>query len=155
MTLPYTVKSRGPVPVRHQGGAFLLEALVGTLILSFGILGVVGLQAQAFKITNDSQYRAEAVYLATELMAQMWTDDYKAIKSNYDSTLGGAGYVAFKDKVKAQLAGAWVSDPTVVFEDAKAPSLQSSYVTITIPFKAAGDATTHQFVTSGVVGQNP
>jgi type IV pilus assembly protein PilV len=145
---------RAYVP-RYQCGAFLLEALVAILIVSFGILGIVGLQAQAMKVTNDSQYRAESVYLATELMSQMWADDYKSLKANYDSAGGGAKYVTFKDKVKAQLAGAWVSDPDVVFDDANAPSAQSSYVTITIPFRMPGDTVTHQYVTSGVVGQNP
>jgi type IV pilus assembly protein PilV len=146
------LRARAP---RCESGAFLLEALVAILVVSFGILGVVALQAQAMKVTNDSQYRAEAVYLATELMSQMWADDYKSLKANYDSTGGGAKYVAFKDKVKAQLAGAWVSDPDVVFDDANAPSLQSSYITITIPFRMPGDSATHQYVTSGVVGQNP
>ena len=143
------------VAARYQRGAFLLEALVAILIVSFGILGIVGLQAQAVKITNDSQYRAEAVYLATELMSQMWADDYKTLQTDYDSTGGGAKYGAFKNKVKAQLAGAWVSDPDVIFDDANAPSLQSSYVTITIEFRTPGEPVTHQYVTSGVVGQNP
>jgi type IV pilus assembly protein PilV len=147
-------RPRAYVP-RNQCGAFLLEALVAILIVSFGILGIVGLQAQAMKVTNDSQYRAEAIYLATELMSQMWADDYKALKANYDSAGGGGKYVIFKDKVKAQLAGAWVSDPDVVFDDANAPSQQSSYVTITIPFRMPGDSVTHQYITSGVVGQNP
>jgi type IV pilus assembly protein PilV len=151
---PRLPQLRDYVP-RYQRGAFLLEALVAILIVSFGILGIVGLQAQAMKVTNDSQYRAEAVYLATELMSQMWADDYKSLKTAYDSTGGGAKYLAFKDKVKAQLAGAWVSDPDVVFDDANAPSLQSSYVTITIAFRTPGDAVAHQYITSGVVGQNP
>jgi len=140
---------------RYQRGAFLLEALIAILIVSFGILGIVGLQAQAMKVTNDSQYRAEAVYLATELMSQMWADDYKSLKADYDSIGGGPKYVTFKDKVKAQLAGAWVSDPDVLFDDANAPSLQSSYVTITIEFRTPGEPVAHQYVTSGVVGQNP
>lgn len=154
MQPPRLLQQSTPVP-RYQRGAFLLEALVAILIVSFGILGIVGLQAQAMKITNDSQYRAEAVYLATELMSQMWADDYKSLKADYDSTGGGAKYVLFKNKVKAQLAGAWVSDPDVVFDDANAPSSQSSYVTITIEFRTPGEPVTHQYVTSGVVGQNP
>jgi len=32
---------------RSQQGAFLLEALIGILIFSLGVLGIVGLQAQA------------------------------------------------------------------------------------------------------------
>jgi type IV pilus assembly protein PilV len=138
----------------RQSGAFLLEALVAILIVSFGILGIVGLQAQSLKVTNDSQYRAEAVLLANGLLSQMWSDDYKQLAANYDSTTGGPKYLLFKAKVKAQLGGAWVADPTVIFDPANAPSLQSSYVTITVQFKMPGDAAAHQYVTTGVVGQN-
>jgi type IV pilus assembly protein PilV len=146
--------TRPPRRPRREDGAFLLEALIGILIFSFGILGIVSLQAQSLKITNDTQFRAEAVYLATELMSQMWTDDYTTLKANYDSKLGGAGYTLFKTKVKSQLGAAWVADPDVVFDDKNAPSAQSSYLTITIKFRAPGDTSDHQYVTSGVVGLN-
>ena len=140
---------------RGQEGAFLLEALIGILIISFGILGIVALQAQSLRVTNDSQYRAEAAFLANQLLAQMWADQYQVLKSKYDSTIGtGAGYTQFKADVQNRLGGAWVADPTVVFFDAKAPSLQSSYVEITVQFKMPGDPTTHQYFTAGVVGQN-
>jgi type IV pilus assembly protein PilV len=139
---------------RTQTGAFLLEALVGILIISFGVLGIVGLQAQALKVTNDSQYRAEAMYLANELVARMWADNLATLKASYDSSLGGAGYNAFKAKVKSQLGGAWVQDPRVEFDNGNIPSLQSVYVIVTVYFKMPGDATTHQTIISGVVGVN-
>ena len=138
----------------RQSGAFLLEALIGILIFSFGILGIVGLQAQALKVTSDSQYRAEAVYLANGLFAEMWADDYTTIKAKYQSPAGVA-YTIFAAKVKAQLGGAWVADPDVVFDDTKAPSAQSSYVNVTIKFQTPGDQQVHNYLTSGVVGLNP
>jgi type IV pilus assembly protein PilV len=46
--------------LRHtQTGAFLLEALIGILIFSLGILGIVGLQARAIRFTNDAEYLAD------------------------------------------------------------------------------------------------
>jgi type IV pilus assembly protein PilV len=142
-------------PRSAQSGAFLLEALVGILIFAFGVLGIVGLQAQSMRTTNESQYRAEAAYLANTLLSEMWADDVAVLKSKYDSSGSGSGYVAFKGQVKTQLGAAWTADPDVKFDDAKAPSSQSAYVTVTVPYLMPGDTTPHQYVTSGVVGQNP
>jgi type IV pilus assembly protein PilV len=139
---------------RAQSGAFLLEALIAILIFAFGILGIVGLQAQSLRVTNDSQYRAEAVYLASGLIAQMWSDDINKIKANY-SMPSGAGYLQFAANVKTQLKGAWVTDPDVVFDEQAAPSAESHYVRIMIPFKTPGDSVTHQYVTNAVIGVNP
>ena len=140
---------------RQQAGSFLLEALIGILIFAFGVLGIVRLQGQSLRVTNESQYRAEAAHLANALLSAMWTDDYRTLKVKYDGGGGGAGYVAFKTNVKTQLGAVWVADPKVEFNDANAPSLSSSYVTITVQFMMPGESTPHQYVTSGVVGQNP
>src|SRR6185503_1104812 len=67
-----------------QAGGFLLEALIGVLIFSFGILGIVGLQAQSLRHTGESEYRAEAIYLANSLISKMWTDDPSVLKAKYD-----------------------------------------------------------------------
>src|SRR5258707_549353 len=115
-----------PPTRRQQSGSFLLEALIGILIFAFGVLGIVGLQAHSLRVTNESQYRAEAAYLANAVMSEMWTDDYQVLKANYDDAGGGAGYTKFKNDVKSKLAAAWVADPKLEFVDAKAPSLQSS-----------------------------
>ena len=70
-------------PKRTQRGSFLLEALIGILVFSFGVLGLVGLQAQSIRHINDAQYRAEAVYLAQSLVAKMWADDPAKLAANY------------------------------------------------------------------------
>src|SRR5712671_3357720 len=88
---------------RTQSGAFLLEALIGILNFSLGVLGIVGLQARAIRFTNDAEFRAEAMYLANSLISQMWTDDRALLKTKYDSTVGGLGYTAFKAKVHTAL----------------------------------------------------
>lgn len=148
-----------------QNGGFLLEALIGILIFSFGILGIVGLQAQAIRFTNESEYRAEAMYLANSLISQMWTDDRSQLKTNYDSTIGsGAPYVAFKNKVKAALPGVIVLDPIVKVDTADlppAPSTTSSVVQVQIRWQLPGDLKgdsigqiEHNYTTTGVVGQN-
>ena len=142
---------------RQQAGSFILEALIGILIFAFGVLGIVGLQAHSLRVTSESQYRAEAAYLANTLLSQMWTDDFKTLKATYDSSGGGAGYTKFKADVFSRLGAMWYADPKVVFDPTgnKTPSVNSSYVTITVEFLMPGEATPHQYVTSGVVGQNP
>ena len=149
---------RAPSSIRHrQTGAYLLEALIGILIFSFGILGIVGLQAQAIRFTNDAEYRAEAVYLANSLISQMWTDNQSLLQSKYRSP-SGSEYVLFKtNKVAAALGGAMSSDPIVLVDDASlpaAPSKTSSVVQVTIFWRLPGDPVEHNYTTTGVIGQN-
>src|SRR5437762_14185861 len=96
------------MPGFGQRGAYLLEALIGILSFSLGILGIVGLQAQAIRFTNDAEFRAEAVYLANSLISQMWADDRRTLKANYDSAVGGPKYTQFKADVNNRLHGATI-----------------------------------------------
>lgn len=149
----------------EQSGGFLLEALIGILIFSFGILGIVGLQAQSLRHTGQSEYRAEAMYYANSLISQMWTDDPAGLKAKYDSTGSGAGYVAFKNLVGGAggLPGVVVATdvnlPIVLVDPvapaAQPPSVQSHVVQVTVFWQAAGDTDVHNYTTTGVVGSNP
>ena len=58
-----------------ERGVMLIEALVGILIFSIGILAVVGMQAVAIKDVASAKYRSEAAFLVQELLSQMWTDN--------------------------------------------------------------------------------
>ena len=59
---------------RHQAGVMLIEALIGILIFSIGILALLGMQGAAMKNTTDARYRSEAAYLASQIVGQMWVD---------------------------------------------------------------------------------
>jgi type IV pilus assembly protein PilV len=50
----------------------LLEALIGILIFSLGILSLVALQATSIQLTSDAKYRTDASLLANRLIGQMW-----------------------------------------------------------------------------------
>ena len=141
--------------LRHaQHGGFLLEALIAILIVSFGILGIVGLQAQSIRHVNDAQYRSEAIYLANSVVSRMWTDDVTTIKANYDSTLGGAGYLAFKNEVQ-MLPGASLKDPKILFDPAPT-SAQSETVTVIVYWLEPGETGgMHEFRTDAIIGNNP
>jgi type IV pilus assembly protein PilV len=152
------MKLAPPIP-RTQQGAFLLEALIGILIFSLGILGIVGLQAQAIRFTNDSEYRAEAVYLANSLISQMWADKRATLKANYESP-AGPKYDLFKADVHTRMSGAIFPIEPVVKVDAidgtlpLAVSNTSSVVQVQITWQLPGEPTSHNYTTTGVIGQN-
>jgi type IV pilus assembly protein PilV len=57
-----------------QTGFSLLEVLISIIILSFGLLGVVGLQAAALKANRESVYLSSATRLGRELSEMMETN---------------------------------------------------------------------------------
>lgn len=57
--------------LRSQRGVFLLEALIGILIFSVGILTLVALQAKSIEIQSDTQYRIEAANLADRMIGEI------------------------------------------------------------------------------------
>lgn len=60
--------------IKHQAGVMLIEALIGILVFSIGILALLGMQGAAIKNTTDAKYRSEAAYLASQIVGQMWVD---------------------------------------------------------------------------------
>jgi type IV pilus assembly protein PilV len=74
--------------MKSQGGVMLIEALVGILIFSIGILALIGMQGAAVKNTTDARYRSEATFLATQIIGNMWVDI--ANLSKYDKDYGSA-----------------------------------------------------------------
>ena len=73
---------------RASKGIALIEALVAVLILSIGILGLVGLQASMTRAQSSAKYRADASYLASEVIGAMWVD--KPNLASYATTTGTA-----------------------------------------------------------------
>ncbi len=55
-----------------QRGASLLEVLIALLIFSFGVLGIVGLQANMNIRSTEAKLRADAAMLADEVIGRMW-----------------------------------------------------------------------------------
>ena len=57
---------------RRQRGVFLIEALLGILIFSLGILALIGMQAAAISAQSDARYRIEAASLAEKMVDTIW-----------------------------------------------------------------------------------
>jgi type IV pilus assembly protein PilV len=153
---------------RHsQSGAYLLEALIGILIFSLGVLGIVGLQAASLRSTSDDALRAEAVLAANQYIGQMWTDDVDnpgAILGKYGSAPGtGQPYKDLVSKISNAFGTAYdpAYPPTVVLNAVPAPSTFSIYVQIVITWKSCQtqlctDLTQdyHSYWSSAVIGTN-
>ena len=145
-----------------QSGSFILEALIAILIFSFGVLGIVALQAQSLKFTNESQFRAEAVYLANSLLATMWSDKFSTMQSYYDKDGGQAGYTTFAAAVATTLPGAAANPPDVQVwmpgdvppaDEPRALSITSATVMVRIFWRQPGEEM-HEYKTYGVIGKN-
>lgn len=71
---------------KQQRGVMLLEALIAILIFSMGILAMVGMQATTISTVSDAKYRADAAFLANQVIGQMWVD--QANLASYAYTTG-------------------------------------------------------------------
>jgi type IV pilus assembly protein PilV len=151
---------------RSQSGVLLLEVLIALLIFALGVLGLVGLQANAIKQSGQAKYRADATLLANDLIGQMWitSRDYATLNAAFTSTApGGPNFLAWKTRVEATLPGATSYPPTVALAQiapldaiaggASAPATPgltaSTRVTITMRWKAPGEPAAdpaHSFV---------
>lgn len=64
---------RAGLPCRGaQGGVALFEVLVSILIFSFGLLGLIGLEATAINFSVDAEDRTRASMFASEIASTMW-----------------------------------------------------------------------------------
>jgi type IV pilus assembly protein PilV len=64
---------------RRQRGVTLLDALIAIVLLAFGMLGLVGLQARLLKAGSDAQYRIVAAALADRLLGMALVDAANAV----------------------------------------------------------------------------
>jgi type IV pilus assembly protein PilV len=71
-----------------QQGFGLIEVLVSMLILSIGLLGIAGLQAQSIRFNNEAYLRTQATVLAGDIVDRMRTNRTAAIGTdNYKFAL--------------------------------------------------------------------
>lgn len=120
--------------MKSQGGVMLIEALIGILIFSIGILALIGMQATAIKNTTDARYRSEASFLANQLVGKMWVD---RTNLNLYTAAGYAPRDAWVNTVASTLPGIDVANnvrvPTVAVG-------AGNEVTVTIQWQQPGEA---------------
>jgi type IV pilus assembly protein PilV len=142
---------------KTQSGVMLLEALIGILIFSLGILAMTGLQTMSITLATDARERAEAANFADQLVGKMWLN--RNALANYVYTGVGAAPPALQpwiDEVNAVLPGSvdypptvqvgpatWITDPTVA-----AAGMQT---TVTLRWKRPGTSDEHRFVMTAYI----
>jgi type IV pilus assembly protein PilV len=70
--------------VASQGGLSLIEMLIALLVLSFGLLGVAGLQAVSLKNNQSAYLRTQASFWAYEVIDRMRANRENALNGAYD-----------------------------------------------------------------------
>lgn len=133
---------------KNEEGVMLIEALVGILIFSIGILALIGMQGVAIKNTNDARYRSEASFLATQIVGTMWSD--VANLGRYDKDF--AGTFTNRDNwvttVEARMPGVNVTTSTLLPEIEVGPDaglgLAANEVRVTIRWLQPGETQTRR-----------
>jgi type IV pilus assembly protein PilV len=130
----------------RQRGATLLEALIGILIFSIGILALVGMQALAIKHMSDAKYRSDASFFANEIIGQMWVN--RASLGTYAYAGAGAPPVAID---------AWVTSIQNALPGVTAAAnlpiitVAGTTVTVTVFWKLPGGADVHRHITMAYI----
>ena len=133
-----------------QSGVMLLEALIGILIFSLGILAMVSMQAVGIKLATDSRDRAEASNLASQLVGEMWLD--RAALASYTYPGGTAPALAnWITQVNAALPDAAANPPTVTVGASPLGAAVGTETTVTLRWKSPTEATVHQLVMTAYI----
>jgi type IV pilus assembly protein PilV len=105
---------RSPAKPEAQSGLMLLEALVGILVFSVGILVLVGMQATAIRMSTDARDRTAASNLATQIVGELWLDRANLVNYVYDgSGTPPASLANWVTQVENNLPGATANHPTI------------------------------------------
>lgn len=69
---------------RGQRGSSLIEVLIAMLLLSVGLLSMVGLKAAALKYTGQSNARATASMHAADMLDRLRANPVRAVSGQYN-----------------------------------------------------------------------
>jgi len=122
----------------RQRGVLLLEALIGILLFSIGILAVVALQASATKAVAQAKFRSDASLLADQIIGQIWANRTNAAAYVYPVGSPPADLAAWVNQVKARLPNAAVYQPVVAIAPttyAGPPAYTAYQVTVTLSWQ--------------------
>lgn len=152
------------VSQRNEQGSVLLEALIAVLIFTLGILGLMGIQANAIGLSIDAKFRADAAYLANQIVSQMWVD--RANLDTYAHKPTGAacsptGANSGNAKVYSTTSGSWTYQIAKSLPGASADKQQikvtavgaTRQVEIAICWKRPQETTWHMHTTTTQIYQ--
>ena len=123
----------------------LIEVLVAVLIFSFGLIGLVGLQARAMQFSNSAEDTGRAALLANEIAAQIATTTVSGTAVSVSASAAAAWQVRASDPQSGGLPNGTV---------AVAASGNTASITVTWqpPAAASGAANAiNRYVTNVVI----
>jgi type IV pilus assembly protein PilV len=130
-------------PLSKQRGVLMLEALIGILIFSIGVLALVAMQATAISQTTDARYRSEAAFQADKMIGAIWANrgnNVSALASSWAYEVGGGAAPILPNATGANA-------PTVV--------VAGNQVTVTVYWQAPGASTRSNHVAIAYLDFNP
>ena len=138
---------------KDQSGVMLLEALIGLLIFSLGILALVAMQTTAIRATTDARDRTEASNLATQVVGEMWLDRANLANYAYDGSGNPpAALDPWVTQVENSLPGVAANHPTVTI--GASPTLPASVgteVQVVVFWQNPTDANVRQFAMTAYI----
>ena len=133
---------------RFQSGSAMVEGLTAVTVFSIGILGVIGLQASVLENNAQAQFRAEASYLAEEVIGLATADAANAAcyamnpgSPGCTNAFAQAAAQEWAERVQASLPGADEIPPQV------AHAADGTF-TVTIQWKRQSDETWNNYVST-------
>jgi len=144
----------------RQDGVVLIEALLGILIFSIGILALIGMQSVAVKNTTDARYRTEAAYLASNILSQIRLDMANIVFYDDGNPGNYAPRTAWRNQVEALLPGVSILSAQRVPEIDIVPGPTyaadtdpPSRVTVKVYWRHPGEDTDRKFEIVGFVSR--
>jgi type IV pilus assembly protein PilV len=122
----------------------MIEVLVALLLFLFGVLGLVGLQSAMTRAQTDSKIRADAAYLAQELIGRMWSDLTNFATYNGSGCASAPRCLEWQNKVSNSLPGG---------TGAVAVDATTGNVAVTITWTMPG-GDSHQYVTATTLSKS-
>jgi type IV pilus assembly protein PilV len=121
----------------------MIEVLVTLVLVSFGILGMVGLQIKAVGLSADADDRNRAALLANDLVSQMWLTDPDTVQAQQLASEESNWYKRARDPAQGGLPGVQAAVTAVPAE----PKSWDVTITWTPPQRSAADLNAHKLTT--------
>ena len=139
---------------KQQAGILLIEVLVTIVIVSFGLLGVAGVILNSLKVNESSYTRAQAVWLANDVIDRMRANRGAAEGSAlpYNFALGTACLVTDPTPVPGKDVNQWLCTVANTLPSGLGSvnlASATKKVTVTVQWddsRASGGSSAQQFV---------
>jgi type IV pilus assembly protein PilV len=132
----------------YQSGGGLVEGLMSLVVLSVGILGLIGMQATLIQDSSESRVRMQAGFFATSVLGMAAANPQNvgcfivnsaqsAACTSPDAQTQALGWL---DQVISALPGATGVPPQVAYDNA------NGQLTVTLRWQMRGDTVVHNYV---------